>query len=76
MMREPRALFLDEPTSGVEPLARRESWKLINRLADRGVAALVTPHYLEEAEQRNRLGLMVAGELVAQGTPTEIKAAV
>ena len=48
---------------------------MIDRLADRGVAVLVTTHYLEEAEQCNRLGLMVAGELVAQGTPTEIKAA-
>jgi ABC-2 type transport system ATP-binding protein len=48
---------------------------MINRLADRGVAVLVTTHYLEEAEQCNRLGLMVAGELVAQGTPTEVKAA-
>ena len=74
-MHEPSVLFLDEPTSGVDPLARREFWKMINRLADRGVAVLVTTHYLEEAEQCNRLGLMVAGELVAQGTPTEIKAA-
>jgi ABC-2 type transport system ATP-binding protein len=48
---------------------------MINKLADRGVAVLVTTHYLEEAEQCNRLGLMVAGELVAQGAPTEIKAA-
>jgi ABC-2 type transport system ATP-binding protein len=75
IMHEPSVLFLDEPTSGVDPLARREFWKMINRLADRGVAVLVTTHYLEEAEQCNRLGFMVAGELVAQGTPTGIKAA-
>ena len=75
VMHEPSVLFLDEPTSGVDPLARRAFWKMINTLADRGVAVLITTHYLEEAEQCNRLGFMVAGELVAQGTPTGIKAA-
>lgn len=70
---EPRILFLDEPTSGVDPLARRAFWKMINRLADTGAAILVTTHYLEEAEQCNRLGLMVAGELVAEGTPSAVK---
>jgi ABC-2 type transport system ATP-binding protein len=74
VMHEPSVLFLDEPTSGVDPLARRAFWKIINSFADRGVAVLVTTHYLEEAEQCNRLGLMVAGELVAQGTPTGLKA--
>jgi ABC-2 type transport system ATP-binding protein len=73
-MHEPSVLFLDEPTSGVDPLARRAFWRLINKLADMGTAILVTTHYLEEAEQCNRLGLMVAGELVAEGTPTGIKA--
>jgi ABC-2 type transport system ATP-binding protein len=73
VMHEPSVLFLDEPTSGVDPLARRALWKMINILADRGVAILVTTHYLEEAEQCNRLGLMVSGELVAQGTPSGIK---
>ena len=75
IMHEPSVLFFDEPTSGVDPLARRAFWKMINSLADRGVAVLVTTHYLEEAEQCNRLGLMVAGEMIVQGTPTEIKAA-
>lgn len=75
IMHEPSVLFLDEPTSGVDPLARRAFWRMINQLADRGVAVLVTTHYLEEAEQCNRLGFMVAGELVAEGTPTGIKAA-
>jgi ABC-2 type transport system ATP-binding protein len=75
LMHEPSVLFLDEPTSGVDPLARRAFWRMINQLADRGVAVLVTTHYLEEAEQCNRLGFMVAGELVAEGTPSGIKAA-
>jgi ABC-2 type transport system ATP-binding protein len=73
IMHEPTVLFLDEPTSGVDPLARRAFWKMINRLADAGTAILVTTHYLEEAEQCNRLGLMLAGELVAEGTPGAIK---
>ncbi len=73
IMHEPGILFLDEPTSGVDPLARRSFWTMINRLADAGTAILVTTHYLEEAEQCNRLGFMVAGELVSEGSPTEIK---
>jgi len=73
ILHEPTVLFLDEPTSGVDPVARRTFWTLINRLADRGTAILVTTHYLEEAEQCNRLGFMVAGELVAEGSPTGIK---
>jgi ABC-2 type transport system ATP-binding protein len=73
IMHEPDILFLDEPTSGVDPLARRAFWTMINRLADGGAAILVTTHYLEEAEQCNRLGMMVAGELVAEGTPSGIK---
>jgi ABC-2 type transport system ATP-binding protein len=74
IMHEPSILFLDEPTSGVDPLARRAFWRMINDLADRGAAVLVTTHYLEEAEQCNRLGFLVAGELVAEGAPSEIKA--
>jgi ABC-2 type transport system ATP-binding protein len=75
IMHEPRVLFLDEPTSGVDPIARRSFWAVINRLADQGTAILVTTHYLEEAEQCNRLGFMVAGKLVAEGTPSGVKAA-
>jgi len=75
IMHEPRVLFLDEPTSGVDPIARRAFWAMINALADQGTAILVTTHYLEEAEQCNRLGFMVAGELVAEGTPSGVKAA-
>jgi ABC-2 type transport system ATP-binding protein len=73
IMHEPRVLFLDEPTSGVDPLARRAFWKMINRLSDAGTAILVTTHYLEESEQCNRLGMMVAGELVAEGSPSGLK---
>jgi len=75
IMHEPRVIFLDEPTSGVDPIARRTFWTMINRLADEGAAVLITTHYLEEAEQCNRLGFMVAGELVAEGTPSGVKAA-
>lgn len=75
ILHEPSILFLDEPTSGVDPMARRSFWTMINRLADAGTAILVTTHYLEEAEQCNRLGFMVAGELVTEGTPTGIKGA-
>jgi ABC-2 type transport system ATP-binding protein len=75
ILHEPGILFLDEPTSGVDPLARRSFWTMINRLADAGTAILVTTHYLEEAEQCNRLGFMVAGELVTEGSPTAIKSA-
>ncbi len=73
IMHEPGVLFLDEPTSGVDPLARRSFWRMINKLADMGTAILVTTHYLEEAEQCNRLGFMVAGELVTEGTPSGVK---
>jgi len=74
IQHEPRVVFLDEPTSGVDPLARRDFWRMINDLADNGAAILITTHYLEEAEQCNRLGFMVDGQLVAEGTPTGVKA--
>ncbi|BAZ68317.1 MAG: ATP-binding cassette domain-containing protein [Pelatocladus maniniholoensis HA4357-MV3] len=73
VMHEPDILFLDEPTSGVDPLARRQFWKLINDFARNGTAILVTTHYLEEAEQCNRMSFMVAGETVAEGSPSSIK---
>lgn len=74
VMHEPEAIFLDEPTSGVDPLARRAMWRVINELADRGAGILVVTHYLEEAEQCNRIGFMVAGEVIAEGSPSEVKA--
>jgi ABC-2 type transport system ATP-binding protein len=73
VMHEPKVIFLDEPTSGVDPLARRVMWRMINELADHGAAVLVVTHYFEEAEQCNRIGFMAAGEIVAQGGPGEIK---
>ncbi len=73
IMHEPTLLFLDEPTSGVDPLARRAFWRMINQLADAGTAILVTTHYLEEAEQCNRLGLMVGGEMIAEDSPGGMK---
>jgi ABC-2 type transport system ATP-binding protein len=74
ILHEPEVLFLDEPTSGVDPIARRAFWRMINRLADMGTAILVTTHYLEEAEQCNRLGFMAAGEMIAEGSPGALKA--
>lgn len=74
VMHEPDILFLDEPTSGVDPLARRQFWRLIRDFAQRGTAILVTTHYLEEAENCNYMGFMVAGQVVAQGSPSDIKA--
>jgi ABC-2 type transport system ATP-binding protein len=74
VMHEPEAIFLDEPTSGVDPLARRAMWRMINEFADRGAGVVVVTHYLEEAEQCNQLGFMVAGEVIAQGSPSQVKA--
>lgn len=74
LMHEPEILFLDEPTSGVDPLARREFWTRITELADQGVAILVTTHFMEEAEYCDSLAIMAAGRMLAMGTPGEIKA--
>lgn len=73
LMHEPDILFLDEPTSGVDPLARREFWMRLNALAAGGTTCLVTTHFMEEAEYCDRLVLMSLGEVLAQGTPDEIK---
>jgi ABC-2 type transport system ATP-binding protein len=73
LMHEPDILFLDEPTSGVDPLARREFWHRINALAAQHVTVLVTTHFMEEAEYCDRLAIMVAGEILALGAPPEIK---
>lgn len=74
LMHAPDILFLDEPTSGVDPMARREFWSHINALAQSGVTLLVTTHFMEEAEYCDRLAIMVAGRILAIGTPTEVKA--
>ncbi len=75
LMHEPQILFLDEPTSGVDPLARRDFWRRINLLSARGVTVMVTTHFLEEAEYCDRLAIMASGEILKIGTPSEIKAA-
>jgi ABC-2 type transport system ATP-binding protein len=74
VMHEPEILFLDEPTSGVDVLARQQFWQLINDFARHGTAILVTTHYMNEAEQCNRMCFMVAGRKVAEGSASEIKA--
>jgi drug efflux transport system ATP-binding protein len=73
VLHKPPILFLDEPTSGVDPVSRRKFWDLINQMADGGVTVFVTTHYMEEAEYCNRLALIYRGEIVALGTPTELK---
>lgn len=74
VLHEPRILFLDEPTSGVDPIARRAFWDLIYQLSHTGTTVLVSTHYMEEAEYCNRLILMNRGELIAQGRPAELRA--
>ena len=75
LMHQPEILFLDEPTSGVDPLARREFWRRINALARAGVTVLVTTHFMEEAEYCDRLAIMAAGRILAMDEPAAIKAA-
>ena len=74
LMHEPEILFLDEPTSGVDPLARREFWARTNALAEAGVTVLVTTHFMEEANYCDRLVIMAEGRVLAEGTPREMKA--
>ncbi len=73
VLHRPPILFLDEPTSGVDPISRRQFWDLIHRMAAEGVTVFVTTHYMDEAEYCNRLALIHRGQLVALGTPTELK---
>jgi ABC-2 type transport system ATP-binding protein len=73
VLHRPQVLFLDEPTAGVDPLSRREFWKLIHAMAREGVTILVTTHYMDEAEYCNRLALMAYGAVVRIGTPAEVK---
>lgn len=75
ILHEPSIIFLDEPTSGVDPISRRHFWDMIGDMAQSGVTVLVTTHYLDEAEYCDRLVLIYQGRLVAQGTPLELKQA-
>jgi ABC-2 type transport system ATP-binding protein len=74
LLHEPDILFLDEPTSGADPLARREFWQRITRLAADGVTVIVTTHFMEEAEYCDRVLVLDAGKVLAEGTPAEIRA--
>ena len=73
ILHRPAVLFLDEPTSGVDPVARRHFWEIINALAASGVTVLVTTHYMDEAEYCNRLFIMHAGRIVSIGSPAQLK---
>lgn len=73
ILHQPRILFLDEPTAGVDPLSRRQFWELLYQLAEEGTTIFVTTHYMDEAEHCHRLAFMHRGNLIAQGTPAEIK---
>jgi ABC-2 type transport system ATP-binding protein len=74
LLHEPAILFLDEPTSGVDPIARGRFWELIDALAERGTAVLVSTHYMEEAEYCHRLALMNRGRLIALDSPSGVRA--
>jgi ABC-2 type transport system ATP-binding protein len=74
LLHEPEILFLDEPTSGVDPFARREFWFRINGFAQQGVTVVVTTHFMEEAEYCDRMLIMSRGDTLAMGTPADIRA--
>jgi ABC-2 type transport system ATP-binding protein len=76
LVHQPKLLFLDEPTSGVDPTARRAFWDLIYGLAESGVTVLVTTHYMDEAEYCGRVGIMRDGKLLAMDTPAALKSSV
>ncbi len=73
ILHEPRIVFLDEPTGGVDPISRRNFWELINQLSSEGITVLVTTHFLDEAEYCNEIILINAGKLIASGSPVELK---
>jgi ABC-2 type transport system ATP-binding protein len=74
ILHEPRIVFLDEPTGGVDPVSRRQFWRLIEDMSRSGVTTLVTTHYLDEAEHCHRIAIVNAGKLAAMGTSRELKA--
>jgi len=73
LLHEPEILFLDEPTSGTDPLARREFWRRITALGEQGVTIIVTTHFMEEAEYCDRVAILDGGRILAQGTPAELR---
>jgi ABC-2 type transport system ATP-binding protein len=74
LLHEPEILFLDEPTSGADPLARRSFWRGITALAEQGVTIIVTTHFMQEAEYCDHVAIMDAGRVLAQGSPAEVRA--
>jgi ABC-2 type transport system ATP-binding protein len=73
VMHEPAVLFLDEPTSGVDPVTRREFWTHINGMVEKGVTVMVTTHFLDEAEYCDRIALVYRGRVIAMGSPDDLK---
>jgi ABC-2 type transport system ATP-binding protein len=73
LIHDPKVVFLDEPTSGVDPITRRQFWEMIYETANKGIAVLITTHYLDEAEYCNRMSIMVDGKIAALGSPSELK---
>jgi len=73
VMHEPAVLFLDEPTSGVDPITRREFWTHINGMVERGITVMVTTHFMDEAEYCDRIALVYRGRVIAMGSPDDLK---
>jgi ABC-2 type transport system ATP-binding protein len=73
IIHQPKIIFLDEPTSGVDPIARNNFWKLIKEMASTGVTVFVTTHYMDEAENCDRLALIYKGAIIAMGAPADLK---
>jgi ABC-2 type transport system ATP-binding protein len=73
ILHEPQVLFLDEPTAGVDPVSRRDFWELLYRLVEDGVTVFVTTHYMDEAEHCHRLAFLQRGEIIASGSPAELR---
>ena len=73
VIHEPKIVFLDEPTSGVDPITRRQFWNMIYQQADKGTTVFITTHYMDEAEYCNRISIMVDGKIEALGTPKQLK---
>jgi ABC-2 type transport system ATP-binding protein len=73
LLHDPKVVFLDEPTGGVDPIVRRQFWEMIYEAAHRGTTVLVTTHYMDEAEYCDRISIMVAGRIAAYGSPADLK---